>query len=153
MFALSNKKVFSERERGFLEGLIDGEGSLTLRKVEKWFCPEIAINNTSLALLEKAKNIINEDVNIVMAKGRLFTQGERQQIYVLGVRAVNQIINLLTQITLTAKNEQQKLLLNACYLIKNKPEDYDEQMKEIRRKIMKLNSGARKHKRSSTSIF
>jgi hypothetical protein len=140
LFAPSNKAVFSERERGFLEGLIDGEGSLTLRISENWFCPEVSICNTSFSLIEKARNIINENINIVPAKGRLFTEKKRKQLYVVSVRAVNQIINLLTQINLIAKSEQQKLLLNACSLIKDKPENYLNQLNEIRLKIMQLNS-------------
>lgn len=51
----------------------------------------------------------------------------------------NYVKNILTQIGLTAKAEQQRLLLDAIKLLEEKPEGYMLQVQAIRDKVHVLN--------------
>lgn len=139
-FTKSNKKTFSDYEKGFLEGLIDGEGALMLgyQSDKRYFKPYLTVNNNSKELLEKYLVITGEGANVRVrpVKNMRIQQGFQKQIYVVVFNSATQIINILTQIQLTVKRKQQNLLLTACYLIRDKPSNMQVALLDLRKQIM-----------------
>jgi uncharacterized protein (DUF1778 family) len=117
--------ALNEYEKGWLEALFDGEGSLSLSygKQKTSDRPRIDIrmdiSNTNLEILEKAKKI--------MGGGSIssFTSfnDNRKKRYRLCVRT-KIIRNILPQLDLIVKREQKKLLLEAASLIDTEGKDF-----------------------------
>lgn len=121
----SNYKL-SGFERGFLIGLMEGEGTMSVskRKVGNYTCyfPEVSICNTDLKILGKADDILKKMG--LKTKIRTTTQKEGRPIYRLEVKRMFDIRNLLEDLKedfVSKKNkERTKLILDYTNLRINK---------------------------------
>lgn len=111
-------RILTDYERGWLEALIDGEGSLSLTYGKQKTSPRpridirIDISNVCLPLLEKAKAIFGEgNISEFEPKDNI-----RKKVYRFSVRT-NAIRNILPQLDLIVKKRQKELLLEAASLI------------------------------------
>jgi len=135
----SREHIFTDYEKGALEFLIDGEGSLMITKKLQ---PIIEITNTSKILLVKAQAIIEEDDTIIATRPQppdLKRPERHKTCFCLRIMSRNYVKNILTQISLTAKAEQQRVLLDAIKLLDEKPDGYVFQVQAIRDKLHILN--------------
>ncbi len=144
-------KILSDYEKGWLEALIDGEGSLSLnfKKQKTSLRPgldcRISISNINLELLERAKNIIGGG-HIHLRKGK----NNRRDSYVYSC-SHTLIRNILPQLNLIVKKEQKEILLSALSLMtqKGSPKGYfsaplrpkwkDNKLLRLKKKINELN--------------
>jgi len=131
---------------GWTEALVDGEGSLMLRKQRRPhfacgynYSPVLDIGNKNLLLLQKAQVIIG---------GGSITRSRKGQFYQLRVCA-NRLRWLLPQLSLIVKKRQRVLLLEAlCILSKRKggrgqpPPLGTERLEEIYQEIRKIHGRA-----------
>lgn len=118
----------SERELGWLEGLIDGEGTLTLYKkrggngllCKRGFSwePQLYISNTNYELMEQVHRVIGAGfIHFMPAPKPAWKDAYR---YRLGGAVL--LPKLLRQITLIVKEPHRLLLLEACGLVSaNRP--------------------------------
>jgi len=112
--------ILSDYERGWVESLIDSEGTLGLYKNKhkppktkgrsfQWWV-RCFVGNTNKEFLEKAQQIIG---------GRITerkTRGNRKKSFVLEL-SPNNLRVLLPQLLLVAKERQRKLIVEALVLI------------------------------------
>lgn len=134
----------SERELGWLEAAIDGEGTLTLhrnkysRPVKRGFAwvPRLMISNTNLEFLNRARAIIGG--GSIQSNRR---KTPRKTCYALVVTS-NPMRLILPQLRLIIKERHRVLLLEALALITQvrpvKPEA-DARLEEIYQEIRRLN--------------
>lgn len=111
---------FTEWERGWLEGLIDGEGAIGMSKIREpghgrgfvWR-PYVTISNTCFPLMEKLSHVLGGvGVYIAERPGR----GNRRTAY--GIRVTpGRIRWLLPQLKLVVKEQQRLLVLEALKLV------------------------------------
>ena len=142
-------KKLTDYEKGWLEAMIDGEGSISLLKEKRpkfkagfTYKPRINVSNTCLPRLEKAKNIVGG--GCIIGQDR----PDRKRIYNLDVSA-NKIREILPQIKLVAKEEQKNLLLKALIILSRRcgrglpPRTTEEikKLEEIYKSIRGKNSG------------
>ena len=110
--------VLSEREAGFLEGLIDGEGCISWRhhkhKTKSWVFI-LNITNLNEALIRKTHSIIGEGT----VRPRIH-KGSRQTVWVY-VCSAESLRWLLPQLDLIVKAEEKYKALKALALIKSTP--------------------------------
>jgi hypothetical protein len=102
----------NDHDRGWIEALIDGEGSLSLLKEKRAhfkagysYKPRLNISNNNLQMLEKARVLIG--AGCIMKKKRL------KQLDV----SANGLRFLLPKIHLIIKEKQRKLLLCALRIL------------------------------------
>jgi len=145
-------KNLNQYEKGFLEGLIDGEGSISLAKTKtkqntKWrtnrgfqWQPRMEIGNTNKQLLEKAQKIIREGVITKSGKTK------KGVIFWKYTASSNVLRRILPQLQLIVKERQKLYLLKALKILKmgNMPRDmdsYDGELEQIWTQIRILNGG------------
>jgi len=111
----------SDRELGWLEGMIDGDGSLFLGKTKmpdyrRGFAwnPKLSIGTTSKAIAERVKAIIGEGAVYRSSPPR----GGKLEVwnYRLGVKGLRR---LLPKLQLVEKERQRVLVLEAAILSGN----------------------------------
>lgn len=114
--------TLSEYEKGFLEGLIDGEGSL---KVDRRYDGKgtvscvLIISNNYLPLLQKAQKIIGDgSIQPVNQRGHRKDGSPYDAHYELRVYA-NALRWLLPQLNLMVKEDRRKKMLEILSLIRN----------------------------------
>jgi transposase-like protein len=127
--------TLNDYEKGWIEGIIDGEGTISLHKCSKRrFRPVVAFFNSNADLVEKFIKIIGKQNVSVSLKVK---QGHNKPVYEVRLhRAVME--SLLTQINLIAKSKQQKLLLEYLNLTSNGVADYSV-LENIYKQIKELN--------------
>lgn len=110
----------NKRDLGWLEGFIDGEGTLGLRKMKNFTCvrgfgwsPRLEISNTNPALVEKAQQIIGAGSISVVVRKPIRHKQEYQ--YVLA--GAKLLIPLLRLLKFVGKDTHRLLLLEASLLI------------------------------------
>jgi hypothetical protein len=111
-------------EKGYLAGLIDGEGSIRVsRALGKWYAPFIQITNTNKSVMDWLQEIFGNK-NI----GRLYVEKRRNPNYrpkfvynVASVQGVKQILEQIVDI-LKIKRQQALLVLEFIKLKENKVE-------------------------------
>lgn len=142
------KIEWTDYNKGWIEALIDGEGSLSLLKEVRptfkagvTYKPRLTIGNKDIRLLQKARRIIAHGCITKSGKG----------VYNLDVSA-NGIRYILPKIQLITKEEQSKLLLNALHILRRqttwkKPRTLEElqQLEQIHQEIMNKNGRKGKH--------
>jgi len=108
------KIEWADYTRGWIEALIDGEGSLSLLKEIRpsfsagcTYKPRLNIGNKNLELLRAAQTIIG---------GGCIIQSKKRQIYLLDVSS-SRLRWLLPRITLIVKERQRLLLLDALQVL------------------------------------
>lgn len=134
---------WTDYTKGWIEALIDGEGSLSLVKETRplfaagcTYKPRLNIGNKNLGLLKRAQSIIS---------GGCIVHSRKREIYLLDISA-NGLRRLLPQITLIVKERQRLLLLEALEILskrkggRGQPSPLrTERLKEIYQEIRKLN--------------
>ena len=136
-------KTLSDYERGFIEGVIDGEGSISLYKYKRkdrkrgWgFDIRVQIGNTNKRLLEKVKEAC--DGGSVYEAG-ITSAGKTFYMYLMPRSLIR---NIFPQLELVVKEEQRILLLEALYLLKKHSSyhtPYNEQLGQIAEDMKELN--------------
>jgi hypothetical protein len=138
-----NRTKIEYYDKGWIEALIDGEGSLSLIKEKRahfkagcTYKPRLNISNNSLELLKKARAVIG--AGCIMRKKKL------KQLDV----SSNGLRFLLPKIQLIVKEKQRRLLLDALHILAlhkgRSREIFDEeinQLEQIYVKIRELNGG------------
>src|SRR3989304_6140832 len=148
---MRSKIEWTDREQGWLEAIIDGEGSLALLHERRpWFKddltwkPTLSIANTSKELIERAKSLVNAgSISYRRPKNERYRALYQWQIHAETLRV------LLPRIKLIAKEEHRVLLLEALDLLtlrKGSKLRYHpsadngfDRLKEIHNKIRTLN--------------
>lgn len=136
----------SDYERGFLEGVIDGEGCIGLYKKKRdnpkgfsWIVT-VKISNTNKAFLEKAKMICGNKGAISLCSPA-FNATRDFYDYRIPVDTCKVI---LPQLRLIIKEEQRLLMIDALYYLRQqrwwtKRSDYDVYLEQISVDIKRLN--------------
>ena len=147
---LKRPRILTDAERGWLEGVIDGEGCICLHKhfVKnnrfQWIV-SLAIANTNLDLCKR----VNKSID-----GSIFTTPENKEMnqkekYTFQANRKS-IKLILPQLKLTVKEKQRRLILQALKLSDNityvkeghnlvRPKEHDGKMEEIYQKMKILN--------------
>jgi len=112
--------VLSDYNRGYLEMAIDCEGNLSLTKDKSdtakrgyTWRPRVMVTNTNLKLLEALKDISGGLGKIILSRGQ---KGNYKAVYYWYLRPSEQRV-ILPQLSLTIKEEQRILLLDALLLL------------------------------------
>lgn len=136
-------------EKGYLAGIIDGEGNISLIKAKKkrgfLLTPSIGVANSDPNIVELLKrkmrfSVFHQMPN-VFAKGKLIPQ--RRKIYRLRIDGIA-VLPLLEAITpyLVGKKEQAELLTHFCKIRLSKEwgEPYEKEEIQIHHRLKVLNS-------------
>jgi hypothetical protein len=136
--------MISERDTGFLEGMIEGEGYIGLNKAKNIDCkrgfqwkPILSISNDSLEILHKLKKIC--DGGYFISK-----YGKKREFRL----SSNKLREILPKLSFVNKRKQATLILKALKLLetnryrKNSERSFnDKELERIHKEIKKLNSG------------
>jgi hypothetical protein len=125
----------TEREKGYIEGIIDGEGCLYMSKSHQ-ICLEIANTNLNLLLYLQEKiggkiSLKKPPLKIPNAKPCFRLLLNKKEVY-----------SLLNQINLKAKKQQQELILKALNIMEKAriPLEKHKELERIRKKLKKIKS-------------
>lgn len=144
----------SSYNKGWLSGLIDGEGSIVLtknngakrNKIGYTIAPYINIANTNVKLLNTVKKIIGE------GSVRYCGYGKNLEIYKYTLGS-NGCRKLLPQLKLIVKDKQRVLLLKALQVLKSRNRysgnKHLNTLFSIRHKIQSLNNPTKTIKKES----
>lgn len=112
----------TEREIGYIAGLVDGEGTITVEWVNnhgypRGIRPTLIISNTDKELLLKCQKLIGGHIYVHNNKPN------RKICYTLQVLSIGQVLSILELILpeLVTKKERARLLLEFC---KNRAKQY-----------------------------
>jgi Na+-translocating ferredoxin:NAD+ oxidoreductase RNF subunit RnfB len=133
----------SERDLGFLEGMIEGEGYIGLNKSKSIGCkrgfqwkPVVSISNDNLEILHKLRKICNG--------GYLITKNGKKREFRI---ASNKIREILPRLNFVNKKKQASLILKSLEMLeqnkrkKNFEKSFnDKKLEEIHYEIKRLNS-------------
>ena len=111
-------KKLTQYEKGFLEGIIDGEGCISLYKPKSGYAcikPEFTIGNTNIRLLKKVKNIIKGGT-IQYAVNR---NKKYKKFYNLKI-SPNIMRYILPQLKLIEKEHKRKLMLKILPILQDR---------------------------------
>lgn len=115
----------SESEKGYLAGIIDGEGTIKVKRALKsWYAPFVSVTNTDQTLMDYLQQLLG-------VKGYGHTYHEHRKIpnhktkYVYNIASVQGVKQILMQIIplLIIKKKQAKLVLEFI-AIKEEKADY-----------------------------
>lgn len=131
----------SDVERGYMAGLIDGEGTVRIvHALKKWYAPFIQITNTDKVMMEWLQKTFG-----VKGIGRLYVEERKNPLYktkyvynIASVQGVKQILEQVVDI-LTTKKKQAILVLEFIGM-KEEKADYGvlKREQEIFEEIKKL---------------
>lgn len=120
-------KVLSERERGWVEGIVDGEGCLLLNG--KGMAPQLHVSNADLNILHKLRDLVGT--------GIIFP-ANRSWVYLV---TANGLRELLPQIQLICKERQRLLILEVLRMRELPQRERDfARVRQIQREIKMDNS-------------
>ena len=130
----------------WLGGIIDGEGSISLRKKSKkngkfLLYPSVTVVNTDLKIIDELKNIYNTNNFAYWVTEWEGTKRwrKRYQLEVAGVKRLSRFLPILNKY-LVGKYEQSELLLQWClYRLGQKHSPYTEIDLEVHQAIKDLN--------------
>mgnify|MGYP001562922876 CR=1 FL=1 len=134
----------SERDWGWVEGMIDGEGclGLYLKKYNEsgraGWAPRLVISGTNLEMIKEAKKILGGKGHITS-----FCHAPARPCYNLTLTPVP-LRDILPKLKLKGKQRQCRLVLEALELLKEHVAYHtpnDKRLKEIRKELMRLNGG------------
>jgi hypothetical protein len=141
-------KELAEWERGWISGLVDGEGTIYFSKSVNLpskgfhiYLTKLKITNTAKELLEKVKEIIG--VGWIGEYPYVDKRGNRKAVYQYEV-GHNVMRWLLPQLTLIVKRKQKELVLEALALLRESSLVIDcsqqhQRLDEIKREMHELN--------------
>ena len=129
---LTHVKTLTEFELGFIIGLIDGEGTITINdKIRKqrfvWknkpknkkdyrqLIPHVSVCNTNLEIIEKVKETINCGYITVNKARPEHNQKEHYRFHLENLSDIEQLLNQISE-KLIVKRKQAKILLEFCRL-------------------------------------
>ena len=135
--------ILSEADRGYLAGIMDGEGTLrVMRALKKWYAPFIQITNTDKVLMDWLQQILG-----VKGIGCMYYEGKRKNPkhkpkYVYNIASVQGVKQILEQtIDILKIKHRQAILLLEFISLKEEKADYGvlPREKEIFEELTKLN--------------
>lgn len=86
----------TEFEKGYIAGIIDGEGSICLTKQGKWRHPTIQISSTTKEMLEYVQSIIGGTISLKNERNTSHKQAYAYKIdYQRAIEVLEEIVNLL----------------------------------------------------------
>lgn len=134
----------SDAEKGYLAGIIDGEGTLrVMRSLQLWYAPFIQITNTNQALMDWLQQLLGEKGIGHTYHEKRSKQPNHKPKHVYNIAAVQGVKQILDQIAplLVIKKEQAKLLLEFIAM-KEEKADYGvlPREKEIFEELKHLNT-------------
>ena len=148
----------SDHDRGYIEGIIDGEGTVTLRKLThikrehrykrgyQWN-PQVYVSNTNMRLLEKLKSIIGDGsiVSHNVYKPELNFKPSFKYNFTR-----NTIRELLPKLDLVIKSRQKELVIEALRYVGHNgkwtiDDETDKRLHEILLEIRSLNKRGQTH--------
>jgi hypothetical protein len=111
----------SEYQKGFIEGMLDGEGCISLCRPKKKnsylvLHPEIKITNTNFEILDKIADMINNECSIY--KRKTYSK-KHKPCYLLRVRS-DAAYQILSQIKLVIKENKRKIMLKVFKILKKR---------------------------------
>ncbi len=144
------KIEWTDYDKGWLAGIIDGEGSLGLMKEKRPRCkanctykPRLTIGNTDIKLLIKVRKMIG---GALIKHNHRFREDKNQKPFWNLDISANNLRFALPQLKLISKEKQRILLLEALHILKrhvarNNPRNAEEidRLEKIYQKIRKLN--------------
>ena len=146
------KIILSDVERGYLAGLIDGEGTIRVRRaLKKWYAPFIQITNTNKAMMDWLEKVL-----ISKGIGHLYSEKRSQKKYVenpqyrtkhvcniASVQGVKQVLEQTIDILTTKK--KQAVLVMEFIKMKEEKADYGilAREQEIFEELKRLNARGR----------
>lgn len=104
------KEELNDLEKGYIAGIIDGEGTISIRKKEAHHQPYLAVVNTDPTLIQYLLNRLNFNTTVKLEK-KTFPKN-RKPVYILCVRG-KKILPLLKEIEhlLIVKKQQCRLVI------------------------------------------
>ena len=156
---MKNKKVncndnLPEWARGWLAGLIDGEGTITVERRKRDnkynYQPQIIINNTSLELLNKIKEVVGCGTILKHSPSYTKKHPNWNPVWRLEIKGSFAVYTLLKQIYpyLIVKRRHAEIVMKICeeniraYLT-NKPANL-EYLEELTRELKQMTKRGRK---------
>ena len=147
----------TEREFGYLEGILDGEGTVTLcrqKRKRNWgdrsylmnyqYCPLVAISNTDTRMLQYIKDLLG-DGSINPVKSLIIQRPKSKTVYRY-VMTRPLIREILPQISLVVKEIQRLMLIDALEVFKRRVHERDygtELLEAIYQDMKRLNKRGR----------
>lgn len=139
-------KPLTDFEKGYLCGVIDGEGSLNISysrgngRYRSRYIPHLTICNTDITLLKRCNQIMSgygrlSDFTLKNGKCSTLTIGRLNEIKIVLEAIVDGLV---------AKREQAKLLLEFIKKYEGKLRVWGEDFAEIHEKMKELNTGRRR---------
>lgn len=135
----------------YLAGLIDGDGTITLRGEGKgyYYSPEIVISNTDMGIINKVIKIL-EKTNVKYYVQDVFTKGWNKKplkrISIVGIENVYPLLKALTPYLASKKKKVAKLVMKWCeirlfkqYMRPPIERVYAEEELEIVKEVKRLN--------------
>lgn len=137
-FKQTNFKKLNDFEKGWLSGLMDGEGSIMLHQGRDSIIPKVCISNTNKNLLRRIRNVVK------MGKLRFWSNPQGKDVGEWYIQAINEILSFLKQLKeqLIVKRRQAEVMIEFCES-RLKNGSYTERDYEIVKLLKKLNQKGR----------
>ncbi len=108
-------------QKGFIEGMLDGEGCISLCKSHKKksyliLHPEVKITNTNFNILNKISKMINRECSIHKRKS---FNPKHKPCYLLRIHS-NAAVEILSQIKLIIKENKRKIVLKVFKILRKR---------------------------------
>jgi len=136
----------SEKEKGYIAGFLDGEGSISIEEREQdggvFYIPTMDFSNNSKQTLDWIENSL-EDYNCNMSTRKYGDGAERNVLYISEQESIKNLLEELLDY-LVVKKSQAKLMIEFLEKLDSR-DDYEysaelrEDLKSIQRKVEKLN--------------
>jgi hypothetical protein len=118
---LSKLIILSDYQRGFIEGMLDGEGCISLcrpknQKAYLVLHPEIKITNTNYDILNKISKMIDNRCSINKRKSLSI---KHKPCYLLRIHS-DAATEILSQMKLTIKEKKRKIVLKVFEILRKR---------------------------------
>jgi len=134
----SEVRDLSISERYYLAGIMDGEGTISIRPVRRSFYSIVSIANSSFELIKRCREMIGAKVNFTEKR-----RGKWKTVWVYQISSRPDVKKLLTQLrdALISKRAQCELALRFLELMDNRPNinEYPEEVYRIYEEVKYLN--------------
>jgi len=126
----------TERELGYLEGILDGDGTITLcrqKRKRNWgdrsylknysYYPLVQISNTNIRILQRVKELLGEGT--IAPSKWIAEHRPKSKIPYRYLMTRSLMREILPQISLVAKEVQRLMLIDALEILKRKVHERD----------------------------
>jgi ATP-dependent Zn protease len=132
---MKRRKTMTDLEKGYIAGLIDGEGSITLLRKSasaKFRYPTVEMTSTTLEMLEKFKEIVGGGT---IVKQKVYKESYKQSwcYKLIGDRAINCLIEIVDFLKEPKKKARAQLIINKYKLVTPRNGRYS--LKKLQQKL------------------